>query len=233
MATRFGRAGAHVVLADADSNSGRHAVQMLSREGLGVSFRELDVRDPRQSALLVGALTTDHHRIDVWINNPGVIHLGPAESLSREQWDESIAIILSGSFYCSQAVSRQMLAQGRGVIMNIASVGGYKASEGAVAYCTAQAGLIMLTQSLGVEFAKRGVRVVGIAPGAVETHHMKGLLDGGLANAQDFKRRTPLHRLGTFDDVCDAALFLASEAASYITAEILRVDGGWVAYQLF
>ena len=91
----------------------------------------------------------------------------------------------------------------------------------------------MLTQSLGVEFAKRGVRVVGIAPGAVETHHMKGLLDGGLANAQDFKRRTPLHRLGTFDDVCDAALFLASEAASYITAEILRVDGGWVAYQLF
>lgn len=126
-----------------------------------------------------------------------------------------------------------MLAQGRGVIVNLASVNAFKAIEERAAYCTAKAGIVMLTQALGVEWAERGVRVVAIAPGPVETDMVKELFVQGKASADLYKRRTPLHRLGTLQDVVDATLFLASDHASFITAETLRVDGGWVAYQMF
>ena len=191
IAARFARTGAHVTIADADVTSGQHAVEELASEGLRVRFHELDVRDPGQSAALVDKLARDRARIDVWVNSAGIAHRGAGEALSREQWDDSMAMILSGAFFCSQAAGRRMLAQGRGVIINVSSVSVYKASEGDVAYCVAHAGLIMRTQALGVEFAKRGVRVVGIAPGAVETNHTKKMLEIGLADIKTFERRTP------------------------------------------
>jgi NAD(P)-dependent dehydrogenase (short-subunit alcohol dehydrogenase family) len=233
MGRRFGQTGAQVVLTDINAAEGERAAEMLRSEGIEALFSPLDVRVPHQSQALVERLAQEKGRIDVWVNNAGVAHKAPAEELPLELWDESLAVMLSGAFYCSQAVGRLMLSQGRGVIINIASVGGMQHIEGRVAYSVPKAGLIMLTQALGIEWAKRGVRVVGIAPGVVMTEMVKKGRQEGTASLDAYERRIPMHRLGTIEEISEAALFLASEEATYIVAETLRVDGGWVAYQLF
>jgi NAD(P)-dependent dehydrogenase (short-subunit alcohol dehydrogenase family) len=233
MARRFAQAGAHPVLADIEAAGAKNAAAALTAEGLAASYDALDVRVPSQSVALVDRAVKRHGRIDVWVNNAGIARIDAAEAMSPHDWDESLAVMLSGVFYCSQAAGRQMLAQGGGVIINIASVDGFKAIEGRAAYCTAKAGVIMLTQVLGIEWAGRGVRVVGLAPGVVLTELVKQVIANGWASSTLYETRTPLRRLGTVEDIAEAAVFLAGDEASYITAETLRVDGGWVAYQLF
>jgi NAD(P)-dependent dehydrogenase (short-subunit alcohol dehydrogenase family) len=169
----------------------------------------------------------------VWVNNLSVARKGAAEALTHEAWQESVDTILSGTFYCSQAVGRHMLAQGRGVIANVTSVDGYQAIEGSASSCAAHAGLVMLTQVLGIEWASRGVRVVGIAPGALATDFRQDGANEGSDVVRAYERRTPLKRMATVEEVAEAILYLTGEEASYVTAETMRVDGGWTAYQLF
>jgi NAD(P)-dependent dehydrogenase (short-subunit alcohol dehydrogenase family) len=233
MARRFGQDGAHVVIAELDPDTGSQAADALRGEGISAEFEPLDVSKPEQSIALVDKLVKAHAHIDVWVNNAGIAHKAPAESLLLEAWDESIAVMLSGVFYCAQAAGRQMLEQGSGVIINVASVGGMKHIEGRVAYSVPKAGVIMLTQALGIEWAKRGVRVVGIAPGVVMTELVQKGIDEGTAKLDAYVRRTPMRRLGTIQEIAEAVFFLASDEASYIVGEVMRVDGGWVAYQLF
>ena len=233
MARRFGQEGATVVIAEIDPGTGPQAAEALRAEGIAASYAPLDVRDPAQSLSLVENLTEEYGHVDVWVNNAGIARKAPAESISIEAWDESIAVMLSGAFYCSQAAGRQMLAQGSGVIVNMASVGGIQHIEGRVAYSVPKAGLIMLTQALGIEWAQRGVRVVGIAPSVVMTDMVRHGIAEGTASLDAYLRRTPMHRLGTVEEIAEAVLFLASEQASYIVGEVMRVDGGWVAYQYF
>ena len=178
-------------------------------------------------------MTGERGSVDVWVNNAGVAHKGPAETLPPEQWRESIDVMLSGAFYCSQAAARPMLEQGRGVIVNVASIIGCFPIEQRVAYGTAKAGLIALTEALGIEWADRGVRVVGVAPAVVMTEMVQKGLAEGTATVDAYERRTPMRRLGTKREVSDAVLYLASDEASFITAETLKIDGGWGAYSFF
>jgi NAD(P)-dependent dehydrogenase (short-subunit alcohol dehydrogenase family) len=233
IARRFGQAGAHVVIADTDARTGEDAARVLQGEGLSVSYEKLDLRDQAQVTTLVEKVVGDRERIDVWVNNLSVARKGAAEALSHEAWQESVDTILSGSFYCSQAVGRHMLAQGRGVIANVTSVNGYQAIEGSASSCAAHAGLVMLTKALGIEWASRGVRVVGIAPGALATDFRQDGANEGSDVVRAYERRTPLKRIATVDEVAEAILYLTGEEASYVTAETMRVDGGWTAYQLF
>ncbi len=232
-ARRFTQAGAHVVIAEANQTTGRAAAEALRAEGRSAQFEPLDVRDPQQSAALVDRLADQRGHIDVWINNAGISRLGPAETLPRSDWDDSIAVMLSGAFYCAQAAGRHMLARGAGVIVNIASVTGMAHHHDRAAYSVAKAGVIALTEALGVEWAGRGVRVVGVAPAVVLTEMVRATVEEGQGTLEVFERRTPLRRLGTPEEIAEAVFFLAGDEASYITAETLRVDGGWVAYQLF
>jgi len=233
MARRFGQEGAHAIIAEIDPVLGQQAAESLRAEGLLATYEPLDVRDPAQSVTLVEKLAQRYGHVDVWVNNAGIAFLAPAEQISLQEWDDSIAVMLSGAFYCSQAVGRQMLAQGAGVIVNIASVSGIQYIEGRVAYSVPKAALIMLTQALGIEWGKRGVRVVGVAPGVVMTEMVQKSLDEGSGSLDAYQRRTPMRRLGTVDEVAEAVLFLAGEQASFIVGEVLRVDGGWAAYQMF
>lgn len=233
MIRRFAAEGDVVIITDIDTDAGGAAVNDLQRTGVAATFTQLDVRNPARIDEVVRDLVSEHGRIDVWVNNAGIARNGPAESLSRADWDESLAVMLSGAFYCSQAVGREMLARGAGVIVNMASVNGYYPIEGRVAYSVAKAGLVMLTQALGIEWAARGVRVVGVAPGVVMTDLVAEGIAAGTASVEVYERRTPMRRLGEVDEVSEAVLFLASEEASYIVGETLRVDGGWTAYQLF
>ncbi len=233
MARRFGREGAQLVITDVNETGGQAAAASLRQEGMLAEYATLDVRDPAQSAALVPRLAGRFGRIDVWVNNAGVSHIAPAESLSLQDWDESLAVMLSGVFYCSQAVGRQMLAQGQGVIVNVSSSSGIQYIEGRSAYSVPKAGLIMLTQALGIEWARRGVRVVGIAPGVVMTEMFAQGLREGIGTLDAYTRRTPMRRLGTEEEIAEAVYWLASDEASYVVAETLRVDGGWTAYDMF
>ncbi len=233
MLRRFAAEGDTVVVTDIDREAGEAAARALRLDGANATFIELDVRDAAGAERVVESLVADHGRIDVWVNNAGVAYKGPAESLSLAEWDESVAVMLSGAFYCAQAVGRRMLERGAGVIVNVASVNAYQPIEGRVAYSVAKAGLVSLTEALGIEWASRGVRVVGVAPGVVMTDLVAAGIVAGTASAETYQRRTPMHRLGEIDEVAEAVAFLASPAASYIVGETLRVDGGWTAYQLF
>ena len=233
MAQRFGQAGARVILAELDVTLGRQAEAELQHAGLTAHFAALDVRDPAQSRALVAEVANRYGRLDVWINNAGISTIAPAETLDSAEWDALVAVNLSGVFYCAQAAGQQMLAQGKGVIINLASITGLLHIEGRAAYSVTKAGVVALTEALGVEWAGRGVRVVAIAPGVVATPMAQAVFDQGIAERSTYERRTPMHRLGTVDEIAEAALFLASDEAAYITAETLRVDGGWTAYQLF
>jgi NAD(P)-dependent dehydrogenase (short-subunit alcohol dehydrogenase family) len=233
MARRFGQDGARVVITDLNIAGGEQAAASLRQDGMQAVFASLDVRDPVQSAALVEKLSAEYDHLDVWVNNAGVAYKGPAETLPWEQFDEAVSVMLSGAFYCSQAAGRQMLAQGRGVIINVASTSAYQYIQGRVACSVPKAGLIMLTQALGVEWSGRGVRVVGIAPGVVMTEMVQKGLDEGTARLDLYERRTPLRRLGTVEEIAEAVFWLASDEAAYVVAETLRVDGGWTAYQLF
>jgi NAD(P)-dependent dehydrogenase (short-subunit alcohol dehydrogenase family) len=231
IARRFGQAGAHVVVTDGDVEAGSSAANALSTDGLSSSFETLDARHPAHSLAVVDRLVRERGRIDVWVNATGAARMGPAETLPREAWQAAIDLTLSGAFYCCQAAGRQMLDQGQGVIVNLSSINGYKAIEGGVARSVADAGLIMLTQALGIEWASRGVRVVGVSAGA--TPELVAESASGTDGAAAHEHRAPMRRLGTVDDVAEAVLYVASDQASYLVAETLRVDGGWVAYQLF
>jgi 3-oxoacyl-[acyl-carrier protein] reductase len=233
MARRFGRAGAHLVVADTDARAGRDVVQVLLEEGYSASCEVFEPRDPEQVAALVARVCEDGGRIDVWVNNLFVEHKGAAETLAHEAWRESIDLILSGVFYCSQAAGRHMLRQGWGTIINVTSIDGYQAVEGNVAPCAAHAGLVMLTQALGVEWAGRGIRVVGVAPGTITTDFPQEATDADPDPRKGYEHRTPLRRLGTVEEVAETVLYLAGEEASYVTAETMKVDGGWTAYQMF
>src|SRR4029079_624349 len=116
IARRFGQGGAFVVLAYVEPEAGVRGVSVLSGEGIAAAFEQLDVRDPRQSQALVERVVADRGAIDVWVNCAGAPQSGPAETVQREAWDDSLATILSGAFYCAQAAGAHMLARGRGVI---------------------------------------------------------------------------------------------------------------------
>ncbi len=233
MARRFAQTGAQVIIAERDTALGTQAANALRVEGFNAAFELLDVSDASQSRALVAKVACEYGPIGTWINNAGISRLGAAETLSQQDWDDSITTMLSGTFYCCQAVGQHMLAQGRGVIINIASVTGLLHEHGRVAYSTAKAGVIALTEALGVEWAKRGVRVVGIAPGVIMTDMVRATVEEGQGTLAAWERRTPMRRTGRIDEIAEAALFLSSPEASYIVGETLRVDGGWTAYQLF
>lgn len=235
MARRFGKAGARVVIAELNAEAGDPAAQMLRGEGFDASYERLDVRDPAQSVALVAKLAKARGRIDVWVNNAGVSLLAPAEEMPLHYWDESIAVMLSGVFYCCQAAGKRMLQQGQGVIINVSGVNGMVHEKDYAAYSAAKAGVVALTEALGVEWAGRGVRVAGVAPSVVLTDMVQQALaqEGAPHSPRHVERRAPMKRPATVDEVAETVFYLASDEASYIVAETIRVDGGYVAYQLF
>jgi len=221
IARRLAQAGAHVVVAASDVEMGMRSAEILQEEGLSASFIPLDVRDPAQSAALVDALVQKQTPVDIWVNCCHEFPKAePAAVLSQERWGEVLQMSLCGTFYCSQAAGREMLARGRGVIVNVTSSLGVRPTGGSVASSVAEAGVTMLTQALGIEWARQGVRVVGVTI-------------GDLMSVDAPIRRIPLRRAVTAEEIAETVLYLASDEAAHIVAETLHADGGWSAYQLF
>ena len=226
IAATLASAGAGVTVTDRDGAVATAAADRLGRDGLSVTGVQLDVTDPDGHEQLAHDVVAATGRLDVWVNNVAIAPRGAAEAISSQDWQAGIDEGLSGAFYGAQAAGRQMLSHGSGVVLNVIALEGEHPVEGCVVSSAVAGGGAALTRALAIEWAASGVRVVAIAPGP--------FVAGQAENAAGaHSRRTPLHRAAQPGEIGQAALFLVSSEASFITGEILPVDGGWRAYQLF
>lgn len=228
LAERFVQEGATVVIAEIDEARGQQAA-----EALNAHFLPLDVRDVVSVQAVVEQIVRDHQRIDVWINNAGVAHKALVVDLDIDGWEADIGVMLSGTFYCAKYAGQVMLRQKSGSMVNISSVNGLFAQKARAGYCSAKAGINMLTKVLASEWGEHGVRVNAVAPGVVMTDLVQEGIDQGLVTEEDYQGRIPMGRMGNLEEVIEAVLFLAGDESSFMTGEVMRVDGGWTAYHLF
>lgn len=185
-----------------------------------------DVRKPEDAQRLIEQTMAALGRLDVLINNAGKGYHAPLRSMSAEVWNNDVALNLSAAFYCAQAALPHLAANGSGAIVNISSLAGVNGTVGVGAYSAAKAGLQMYTRVAAAEWGPRGVRVNGVAPGMIATERaLAGWAKTGF-DASKACEAFPLRRPGRPEEIAQAVVFLASEAASYITGETLVVAGG-------
>jgi 3-oxoacyl-[acyl-carrier protein] reductase len=221
--------GMTVVVTSRSAERAKATAAAIEGEGgtaLGVGVELTDAAGP--PALVHRALDA-FGRLDVLVNNAGAGQVADSETLAPADWQRIIDIDLTAPFLCAQAAARPMLAAGRGVIVNVSSLTGHIGLARRAAYSAAKHGLEGLTKTLGVEWARRGVRVMSVAPAYVETELLAGTSKAGGFTLDDVARRTPLGRLAEPREVARVVAFLASDDASYLTGSSVLVDGGWLA----
>jgi len=211
-----------------------HLVAMVDRDaetlgaatkGLnGVLALSLDVSDPDQAAQMVSETASRFGRVDGLVNNAGVAHFGPIEQTPFEMWREVMATNLDGVFLCSQAAIPE-LKKTKGAIVNIASISGLRASTLRVAYGTSKAAVIQLTKQQAAELGEYGIRANCICPGPVRTKLAMAVHTPDIIAS--YHDAIPLNRYGSEDEIANAITFLCSEKASYITGQVVAVDGGF------
>ena len=222
-AERLAREGATVFACDVLHDEGSALAERLRGDGLEVTYRGLDVTDATAWQALVGKIG----RVDVLINNAGIIHVAPLQEQPRDAWDATLAVNLTGAMLGLQAVlpgMRSPSSSGRGgSVINIASIFGVVGAPGYGAYCASKAGLIALTKVAALELAGDNIRVNVIVPGGVSTPMNEHEMEGGVIPD------TPLRRRAHPSEISGAVVFLASEDSSFVTGSELVVDGGYLA----
>ncbi|MEJ5082327.1 SDR family NAD(P)-dependent oxidoreductase [Ochrobactrum sp. MYb379] len=231
VAELFVEAGANVIITDRDELAGATAVAELNVvRASSASLHVLDVTNRDAVERAAEAIVSEYGVPDILVNNAGIVKNAPASETTEADWRAVIDVNLNGVFFCAQAFGKRMSAAGRGAIVNISSICGEVTvyPQPQVAYNAAKAGVNLITKSLAVEWAKQGVRVNSVAPGYTATE----LTIAGRSNEEWFSHWlaiTPQGRLGEPREIANAVLFLASDAASFITGTVLVVDGGYTA----
>lgn len=227
----YAREGAHVVVNSRSAQECEKVVaELRAGGGRAVAIpadlsRSDEVRRlAREAAEALGG------RIDILVNNAGQPRVAPSAELAEADYRYTLDLDLNAYFILSQEVGRGMLARGAGCIINVSSINATIAFPERLAYCVSKAGVNMLTKVLAIEWAARGVRVNAIAPGYIKTEMIASLAEQGKVDEAVLARRTPMGRLGGPEEVAEAAVYLASDGASFITGAVLTVDGGWMAY---
>ena len=230
-AVRFAEEGASVVICDVDTKSGEKTLKEL---GPDAAFYRVDVTDRTSVDSWVKSVLGKYGRIDVLVNNAGIVRdsllvkMKDGElirQMPEDDFDLVVAINLKGVFNCTQAVVPAMIRQGGGVILNATSIVGIDGNIGQTNYIATKAGVIGMTKVWARELGRHNIRVNAVAPGFTATDIISSVPDEIL---EGMKKRTPLGRLGLPLDIANAYLFLASEEASFISGNVLRVDGGLV-----
>ncbi|HEX4106574.1 MAG TPA: SDR family NAD(P)-dependent oxidoreductase [Solirubrobacteraceae bacterium] len=226
VALRAGKEGMNVVVADIKGHD--KVAEEIMAAGGQASAAPLDVRDPLAWEEVVGQATSDYEKIDLLVNNAGVVSEGldNAVDQSDEQWDRVISINLKGYFNGMRAVMPSMIEAGGGAIVNVSSVAGLVGMVNVFTYSAAKGGVIGMSRQAAVEYAKSGIRVNVICPGIIETPILGDITDELRAHCEAF---TPVARLGKPDDIAAMAIHLGKPESAFVTGQVIAVDGGWTA----
>ena len=224
IAHAFGQAGAKVVITARREQWLKEAENFLKERGITVDAFICDIADAVSVEQLVQQTIQKNNQIDVLVNNAGLTWGAPAESMPLERWRQVIETNITGTFLMSQYVGRHMLERGKGAIVNVASIAGFGGGQSnTVGYNTSKAAVINLTRALAIEWATRGIRVNAIAPGLFRTRMSEVLVQRAEAANVPV---APMGRIGKPGELAPTVLFLASEGASYITGQVVPIDGG-------
>jgi NAD(P)-dependent dehydrogenase (short-subunit alcohol dehydrogenase family) len=225
-ARRFLAEGWQVALLDIENDLVESSITELALPDTSLGL-VCDVSDPGQVADAIANVRQRFGRLDTLVNNAGVAVFKPMLETTPEEWNRVLAVNLTGPFLCSLAAAPLMAENGSGSIVNITSISGLRASTLRVAYGTSKAGLAHLTKQQAVELAGLGIRVNAVAPGPVDTAMAKAVHSPEIR--ADYHDAVPLNRYGLEEEMAEAVFFLCSDRASYITGQILAVDGGFDA----
>jgi NAD(P)-dependent dehydrogenase (short-subunit alcohol dehydrogenase family) len=223
-AQRFAREGAKVVIADVDDAKGNALAKALK-----AMYVHCDVGDPLDVNALIEQTITKHQRIDVLVNNAGIFKAAAFLDITEEDFDAVIRVNLKGAFLVAQAAAREMVKTGGGSVVNMSSVNAVLAIPSIASYNMSKGAINQLTRAMALALADQGIRVNAVAPGTIATElAAKAVLTSEEAKAR-IMSRTPMRRLGTPEEIADVVAYLASDASSYITGEIITADGGRMA----
>jgi NAD(P)-dependent dehydrogenase (short-subunit alcohol dehydrogenase family) len=233
-ALTFAAEGAKVVVSDIDVAGGEETVSMIIAKGGDAHFVQADVSKSANVSDLIAQTVAKYGRLDCACNNAGIEGLiAPFVDQTEENFDRTIAINLKGTFMCLKAEIAQMVTQGGGAIVNLASIAGLIGFPGLAAYVASKHGVNGLTKNAALEYAKQGVRVNSVCPGGIDTRMLDSLAeqstDGKMTSHEMMDGLHPIGRIGTADEVANLIVWLCSDKASFMTGANVPVDGGYVA----
>jgi len=226
MAIALGRSGARVACVARNAEKLEETAAAITSAGGAAEVFSCDVTDRESVDKTVDGVVEKWGRLDIMVNNAGVTRDSLLPRMNDDDWDTVIDTNLRGTFLFTRAVTRQMMQQRYGRIINIASVSGLMGNPGQANYSASKAGIIGFTRTVAKELAKRKITVNAVAPGFIESEMSAAL---GEAIIGEVKKRIPARRIGTPEEIAEAVLYLASGAASYITGQVLTIDGGMTA----
>jgi 3-oxoacyl-[acyl-carrier protein] reductase len=225
-AMKLASLGANIVLNDIPSSESLdNTAEEFRKADFNIIVAKGDVRNPEDVKSMIAASVDAFGSVDILVNNAGITRDKPMALMSEEDWDTVLDINLKGAFLCTKFAVKQMIKQKYGRIVNITSVAGRYGNQGQANYSSSKAGLIGLTKTTAKEFAARGITCNAVAPGVIKSD-MTDLLPEEVR--KKYLENIPLGRFGTPEDVADAVAFLASDHASYITGQVIDIDGGLV-----
>ncbi|MEF3301574.1 SDR family NAD(P)-dependent oxidoreductase [Paenibacillus sp. GYB003] len=228
VAIRFAQEGAKVALCGRGKAALDETVRQIEEAGGTALAFEADVSDKTQVDRMIDGIAERWGRLDIAVNNAGICEVAPFLNITEDQWDRHMNVNLKGAFLVSQRAAREMVKRGTGgSIIQMSSVNGLLAEAEQAHYNTTKGGMINLAMSMALELAEHGIRVNALCPGFIETRLTKPLIDNPPAIA-DYLRTVPMKRVGQPEEIAAAALFLASDEASYVTGTSMVVDGGQV-----
>ena len=235
MAVELARLGAAVVVAGRRAEALEETARLIAGKGGRAHAQPTDVRDPEAVEGLIAAAVEQFGRVDVLVNNAAGNFVVKAEDLSPNGWRAVVGIVLDGTFLCSRAAGRRMIEQGEGgAILSVIASYAWTGGPGTVHSAAAKAGVVNLTRTLAVEWARHGIRVNAISPGPVDTAETRERLWPTEEIREHILRRIPLRRFGTEAEVATACAYLVSDLAAYVTGDVLTVDGGaWLEQGMF
>lgn len=222
IAKKFIQEGTRVIICDVDAETGTKTAQQI---GGNIHFYKMDISDEGEVKKTVETVINEFSRIDILINNAGITNDRLLLRMTKQDWESVIGINLTGTFLVTKTIMRYMIKQRYGRIVNIASVIGLIGNPGQANYAASKAGIIGFTKSCAKELAGRNITVNAIAPGFIETRMTENIPD---EIKQNYLKLIPLRRFGLPEDVANLALFLSSDQASYITGQVVCLDGGMV-----